>query len=158
MRNTIIFLVLILFSSCLTQKRAVKKLDKIAKNFPELIEERNDTIIEVWEITQEVFIEADTAELYSEWDDANVDSIVYRIGDSIFITEVRLVRDTLVKFSVRTEVFADTIRVVLTDTIETIINTTEYVTKIDKKIPWWIWVLISFLSLSILILLVRKKE
>ena len=46
----------------------------------------------------------------------------------------------------------------LTDTIETIINTTEYVTKIDKKIPWWIWVLISFLSLSILILLVRKKE
>ena len=159
MRILILLIISIgLFSGCLTQKRAVKKLNQIVEKFPELIEESNDTIIEIWEITKEVFVPADTIDLFAEWDDSKIDSIVYEIGDSVFITKVKLVRDTVVRFSVSTEVFADTITVTVRDTFESIINTTEYVTKIDKKLPWWVWVLIIALALSVLVLLLRKKQ
>lgn len=158
MRNTIIFLVLVLFSSCLTQKRAAKKLNQIANEYPELIQAKADTIIEVWEITKEVFVDADTSELFDRWDDMNTDSIVYEIGDSVFITKVKLIRDTVVNVSIRTEVFADTITVTVRDTIDKIVNKTEFVTKIEDKTPWWVWILIVALSLSVLILLLRKKQ
>lgn len=158
MRNTIIFLVLVLFSSCLTQKRAAKKLNQIANEYPELIQAKADTIIEVWEITKEVFVDADTSELFDRWDDMNTDSIVYEIGDSVFITKVKLIRDTVVNVSIRTEVFADTITVTVRDTIDKIVNKTEFVTKIEDKTPWWVWILIVTLSLSVLILLLRKKQ
>jgi len=149
--------ILVLFSSCLTQKRAAKKLNQIAIQYPELITEKSDTLIDIWEITKEVIIEADTTELFAKWNDLKTDSIVYEIVDSIYMTEVKLIRDTFINVSIKTEVFADTIFLTVRDTIDRVINNKEFVTKIENKIPWWIWFILFVLSLCTLILLIHKK-
>ena len=121
MRIILFFLTIILLTSCYTQRAALRDLNKIKVHHPDLIEEVPDTIIQVLEVTKEVPIKGDTLEADWEWDWSKVDTFYQTISDSTVITEVQLIRDTVVNISVRTEVFPDTIEVLIRDTIETIV-------------------------------------
>ena len=153
----ILFTFLVFLSSCLSEKMAVKKINQIAKYYPHLINEKTDTIIDVVEITKEVFIKPDTSLLFEKWNDKINDSVTYNIIDSAYNVEVTLVRDTFVKVSVRTEIIADTLLISLTDTIEKTIIQKEYTTKLKKYIPFWIYLLIFVLIVLIFIIITKLK-
>lgn len=162
MKHLSFILLVIIFSSCYTQRAALRDLNKIKVHHPELIESITDTIFEVYEVTKEVPIPGDTLEGNWDWDWSQVDTFYQTVNDSIFITEVRLIRDTVIDVSIRTEVFPDTIEVIHLDTIDKIITKIEYVTKVDTKIPFGNRLLMGVLAAGILLLIFylfrRKKE
>ena len=159
---SIILLFAVILSSCYTQRAALRDLNKIKVHHPDLIEELSDTIIQVWEVTKEVPIPADTISAEWGWDWTKVDTFYQTVSDSVVITKIRLIRDTIINVSVQTEVFPDTIKIYVTDTIKTIVTKTEYTTQVDTKIPWTNRILMGILALGLLLLIIfllrRKKE
>jgi hypothetical protein len=135
MKNIISILIIlsILLSSCFTQRKAVRQLNKIIEHHPELIKESIDTFIIVAEVIKEVPVRADTLEASWDWDWEQQDTFHQVAQDSFVRTEVRIIRDTIFKVSVRTEVFPDTIEIIVNDTIQKIVFKTEYVTKLEPR-------------------------
>lgn len=161
MKHLLFILSIIILSGCYTQRAALRDLNKIKVHHPELIESITDTIFEVYEVIKEVPIPGDTMEANWDWDWSQVDTFYQTINDSIFITEVRLIRDTVIDVSIRTEVFPDTIEVVHRDTIEKIVTKVEYVTKVDTKIPIGHRLLMGAIAIALLLLifyLFRKQK
>lgn len=153
MKHLSFILLVIIFSSCYTQRAAIRDLNKIKVHHPDLIEEITDTIFEVYEVIKEVPIAGDTLKGNWGWDWSKVDTFYQTINDSIFITEVRLIRDTVIDVSIRTEVFPDTIEVIHLDTIDKIVTRVEYVTKVENKIPLGHRLLMGAIAIALLLLI-----
>lgn len=158
MRVIKFILLLVIFSGCYTQKRAVKDLNKIRVHYPELIQSRMDTVTKTVEIIKEVITPADT--IYKEWDFNENENFDETVQDSTAKTRVIIQKDTTWKVKVKTVVFQDTILVEVRDTLDMIVNKTEYITKVEKKTPLTSKILIGALLLGLLLLiflLLRRK-
>lgn len=141
---------LVLLSGCQLQRNILNYLDgktieRIKKRSPNLFDSdtsfitKKDTIVVIQQ--EERF---DTTVLAA-------DSVV--IVNDRFITQLKVVRDTLtkqvVKYRIKTIILADTVLVERIDTVFTIDTEiiTKTITETKRVIPWWLWVvaLISIL-------------
>ena len=142
-------LTLILLTSCKLTKeerrlnRGTKKLERLVTKFPEL--KRTDTLY----IAHEVIVPR-----------TQIDTITTLTTDTVTITKDRLTvryRVDTVLNTVWLDAMCDTL--VIRDTVAApcpTIQGTKTVVRTEKRVPWWVWLIISGLSLAVLGLIFRR--
>ena len=143
--TTIIFAALVL-ASCMTQKAAQRKINRIVKHHPELF--AADT---TWIQT------IDTVQIKVPY--YSHDTIVEK-GDTIVIeterfkTVIQTIRDSV--FIVNTEIKEQNIPFIIHDSIPVIQNEVIVKTEKEKFIPWVYWVLLGLVSFFLLMFSVKR--
>lgn len=144
-----ILLALLIFTGCnLTKEerrlnRGTKKLERLVTKFPEL--KRTDTLL----IDREVIVPR-----------THIDTIARLTTDTVTITKDRLTvryRVDTVLNTVWLDAMCDTF--VIRDTVPVpcpTIQPTKTVVRTEKSIPWWVWLIISGLSLALLGLIFKR--
>lgn len=160
-----ISIIAVICSGCFSQKKAIRQLEKIKFHHPELIVPTSDTIVQIKERLEYIVQPGDT--LYGKWKWDLKDIFEEVVTDSVAETTVTLEVDSLtnnpalpqhiperIKVKVKTIVHHDTIELTRTDTIYQVSSGVELVTKVENKIPWWIYFVFGILIAVIVWLLV----
>lgn len=158
-RFGVLLLVLVLFGGCL-EKRHIRKREKAQKqmldislDYPELfdidtlyIEEPETLYIPVNNYIYDTVVgSSDTIVIENE----RIRTIIKPLRD--------IITNEVIRYRVRTEIKADTIEYIRTDTIVQI-NTkieTKTVTQKVKYIPWWIYLIMVIFGLSVIFLVFK---
>jgi hypothetical protein len=145
LKHIIPFVLCLLLISCNTEKRAIKKLATIKRDFPQLFSEKRDTVIKD-RIVKVVVPE------YRHDTLVNTEGDTVTIENEKVITRIEYKKDTVVHWRVQTTVKPDTIKVAVRDTIfkikEAVITNTAY------YVPWWVYALCAAAIIFVIYVLV----
>ncbi len=153
----VVLIVFVTVTACNPARRAVRKMNRLKVNHPELFKDTvtRDTITKtdtMLVILSETLIDTQVTRV----DTFRYDTIIVKekkVETTVFIEK----RDTLVKYRIRTKVEADTITVIQRDTlikeVQTQTITTEY-----KQANKWPWIFGALAVLAILFFIISRRK